>query len=261
MGFGAVSDPPADTVSQALEQYAELDRRMHERHMLGALGNVILNRIARIAQGTWAYAGLPVIFLFAASAGLPRGVFRVAGGTAVAVFAAYLAYGHIASWTVYYLELQAPLAFLTAVGILVVTKRVGPRLSGRVFFRHDPAAAQRALFLLGAALLLVPAVVEARWWRASHIADRALVEAFDRTIEPLAGRPAIAFVRERADLHPERTVVDNVIDLNSAPLWVVHDRGAENARLLSLAPSRMSYLITETRERDSIVFRVTSLDR
>jgi len=192
---------------------------------------------------------------------LPRAVFRAVVATTVVVFAAYLAYGHIASWTVYYLELQAPLAFLTAVGILVIAKWAARRLSGRGLFRGDLNAAQRAVFLLGAALLLAPAIGEARWSRVSHIADRALVDAFDKTIEPLAARPAIAFVRERSDLHPERTVVDNVVDLNSAPLWIVHDRGSDNARLISQAPNRMSYLITEMREGDSIVFRVTRLDR
>jgi hypothetical protein len=188
-------------------------------------------------------------------------VFRVVIATVLGVFAAYLAYGHIASWTVYYLELQAPLAFLTAAGVLMTAKLIAPRLSRRGLFHNDTAMAQRAVFLTGAALLLAPAIGEAWSSRTSHLADRALVDAFDETIRTLGARPAIAFVRERIDLHPERTVVDNVVDLNAAPLWVVHDRGSDNGSLGSRAPNRMSYLITEVRERDSVAFRVTELDR
>jgi hypothetical protein len=260
MGFGASSDRPADTVSTELLRYAQLDRRMHERYTPKSMGNAIATRIALIAQGTWNYAGLPIILLFAASAGLPRSVFRIVVATVLAVFAAYLGYGHIASWTVYYLELQAPLAFLTVVGIVVVAERLTKRWVGRGRgLGADSSLTRRALFMTGAAVLIFPSAVEARASRNAHIADRALIDAFDAAIRTMPAGPAVVFVRERSEEHPERTVVDNVVDLNAASLWTVHDRAEENRSLLPLVRGRALYRLDEERSNGLVRFRVTDL--
>jgi hypothetical protein len=39
----------------------------------------------------------------------------------------------------------------------------------------------------------------------------------------------------------------NEPDLNHARIWIVHDRGKENARLVALAPDRAPYVYDEQR--------------
>jgi hypothetical protein len=41
----------------------------------------------------------------------------------------------------------------------------------------------------------------------------------------------------------------NEPDLAGARIWVVHDRGPDNARLLALAPDRVPYLYDEQSEK------------
>jgi hypothetical protein len=228
---------------------------MHERFTLGTLGPAVLNRVTMIARGTWYYAGLPFIFLAAAAMGLPKAIFRFVLGAILLVFAAYLTYGHIASWTVYYLEIQAPLAFLTAVGVFVVADRLSRTSS--FGGAGDQLARRRLLVVVGGIVLVVPGAAEARAWREAHIADRALIDAFEAAISALPRRPAIAFVRENSDEHPERTVVDNVVDLHAAVLWTVHDRGADNQKLAAVDSGRTVYKVLEVRDHGSVRFRVT----
>ena len=256
IGFGAASDRPTDTVSTELTRYARLDRSMHERFTLGTLGQAIVNRVAMILRGTWQYAGLPMLLLVFARMGLPRGVFRLALGTTLLVFVAYLSYGHIAAWTVYYLEIQAPLAFLTAVGVSVVSDRASHL---GVWANRDRLVVKRVLVLVGGVLLVAPSVAEARSWREAHQADRALIDAFERAIDNLPRRPAVAFVRENSDAHPERTVVSNVVDLSAASVWIVHDRGADNQKFAAIANGRTLYRLNEERDAGLVRFAISAL--
>ena len=52
---------------------------------------------------------------------------------------------------------------------------------------------------------------------------------------------SIVFVRYAAAQNPHRAITRNEADLGSARTWVVYDRGAENARLLDVAPDRTPY--------------------
>ena len=260
MGFGATSARPTDMLSAQLVRYEQLERRMHERFTLATIGSTIANRVAMITAGTWYYAGLPVILLLAAPRGLPRNIFRLALGTAIAVFAAFLSYGHVASWILYYVEIQAPLAFLTAVGVFVVADYLSRRFArAKTQGTREQLYVRRLLVLVSGILLLAPAAAEARASRDTHIADRALVDAFDEAIRALPQRPAVVFVREQSDEHPERTVVDNVVDLNATPLWTVHDLGASNQKLMNLAPGRAFFRLDEARSNGSIRFRISEL--
>jgi hypothetical protein len=259
IGFGATSEQPSDTVSPELTRFAQLDRRMHERFTLGTLGPAVFSRVATITRGTWYYAGLPVVLLVAAGMGLPNAIFRLVLGTILLVFASYLLYGHLASWTVYYLEIQAPLAFLTAVGVFVVADRLSTATSVSAWAVRDRLGMRRLLVVVGGIVLLAPGAAEARAWREAHVADRALVDAFEAAIGTLPRHPAIAFVRENSDAHPERTVVDNVVNLRTAALWVVHDRGVDNQRLATLDSGRTPYLLNEERDNGLVRFRVSEL--
>jgi hypothetical protein len=70
---------------------------------------------------------------------------------------------------------------------------------------------------------------------------RAVESVFARIHE----RRAIVFVRYGPGHNPNMSVVRNVADPAQAPLWVVYDRGAENARLMRFAHDRVGYLFDE----------------
>jgi hypothetical protein len=54
---------------------------------------------------------------------------------------------------------------------------------------------------------------------------------------------SILFVRYPASQDPHRAITRNEVDLASARTWVVYDRGADDARLASLAPDRQMYAL------------------
>jgi hypothetical protein len=56
---------------------------------------------------------------------------------------------------------------------------------------------------------------------------------------------AIVFVRYAASHNDGLSLVRNAPNLDEAPVWTVYDRGAENARLMALAPERVPYLFDE----------------
>jgi hypothetical protein len=61
---------------------------------------------------------------------------------------------------------------------------------------------------------------------------------------PTAQR-AIVFVRYMPSHYVHESLIANEPDLAHAHLWLVYDRGAENARLAALAPDRATYLFDE----------------
>jgi hypothetical protein len=56
---------------------------------------------------------------------------------------------------------------------------------------------------------------------------------------------AIVFVRYSPTHQVHESLITNDPDLARARLWIVYDRGAENARLAALAPDRQTYLYDE----------------
>jgi hypothetical protein len=261
MGFSLDASEPADTLSSEQRWYAQAIRRIHEEHSVARLGTIAMRRGAQLADVATSFRGLPLLLALVAFAVLPIGVFAVAMGTVVSVFVAYFAYAHLASWTLYYLELEAPLAFLTAVGVLVVTRRTASGLSRLSRQRADPQRAERVAFAILSAVLVIPGAAMSIPFRRAHVDDRRLADAFARATQTLPSRPIVAFVRERMDRHPEQSVVQNVVDLKGARIWTVHDEGALDSRLTAIAPTRAAYLIEETRTGDSIRFMVRPLDQ
>ena len=57
--------------------------------------------------------------------------------------------------------------------------------------------------------------------------------------------PGIVFVRYMPTHYIHESLVANDPDLASARLWIVFDRGAENQKLIALAPERTTYLFDE----------------
>jgi hypothetical protein len=161
----------------------------------------------------------------------------------------YLLYAHPPTWSLYYIEGLPVLAFATALGVPVVLS-LGTR--GRV-----PGVARLAA---GAALLLLtiyPAWVTMHQVRAQIAADHSYYDAFVGSLPPLpdSTSSAIVFVRYSRAHNDGLSLVRNVPDLGEERIWVVYDRGAENAKLLAIAPDRSGYLF------DEAGWRLRRLDR
>ena len=105
---------------------------------------------------------------------------------------------------------------------------------------------------LAAALLLPLCLTDL--WRARAAID--VRNAFHRRAEEViraAPSNSIVFVRYAPSDNPHLAVTRNEADLASARAWVVYDRGADDKRLLALAPDRKPYVLEPS------TFRLTPL--
>jgi hypothetical protein len=154
----------------------------------------------------------------------------------VALLAAYLTYAHTANWTLYYIEAFPIIVLLTARGIV----RAGALLGSR---------AALGLPILVACMLIesLPSALSraANIQREQHGPQRA----FRAVLARLPGERAIVFVRYGSHHDVHQSVIWNPPFLERARIWVVYDRGADNARLAAMYPDRALYLYDEATDR------------
>ncbi len=238
LGFGLDTTPSARPINAELAAYNRWAMHFRQAHVPAALPRIAAARTARLAAGMWGV--WLVVWLPVAVIGALR-MRRVAlvGIPALALLVlAHLLYAYPPGWNVYYMETLPVLALLTAAGI--------ERLI------HLPARVPDALRRLAPGLTLTLLGLWVFWsvGLAVHSRERSIrthrpFVAFAHARESLDGRRAVVFVRYGRRHSALRSLVTNVPDLRSAPVWVVHDRGAENAKLLALAGGRRPYLYDE----------------
>ena len=252
LGFGASPEAPAAQLTSEEEKAADVVRRLHAAYTPAAVPSAAGARATNVIRGTWSYGGIPGLAILAAVAFLPVGISRLLIGTILCVFVAYLTYAQDPEWTLYYLELEAPLAFLTAVGIYASSNWLSGAMARRWPRQSlNRRTLQRSVFALAAACLVAPGLARIAPYRRAHQAQRTYRDRFERLVAGLPAHPSIVFV-QYAPGHGEERLVENVPDLSAARTWIVHDRGAEDARLLAAAPGRLAYLYREIRQGDSI---------
>jgi len=241
-GFGVDPTPPLRTLPSAMEAHDRHFRRIHREHTVSALPELLGRRLAAITRVLWGdWRFFLLLFALLGSFALPQeGTFALL--TSGLLVLAYLFHGHSHIWTIYYFELQASLAFLTALGFWRIMSASGEA-------REETAGHWVRLLLprnVLAALLLAVAILcgsvvpldGARQARLKNSEDQRLLRA---QIAALPATKAIVFVRHSGPGAGLR-LVRNGPDLQRARAWVVHDRGGENERLLRLAPERVPYL-------------------
>ena len=107
---------------------------------------------------------------------------------------------------------------------------------------------ERAAPLAAAVLLLLGLALGARDAVGTRqTVQRALAyhREFARAVAAISDAKAVVFVRYAADHDANLALVENPPDYDHARVWVVYDRGVENARLLALDPERVPYLFDE----------------
>jgi hypothetical protein len=209
----------------------------HRIHLPATLPATLVARARMIGRDMWYdwRGGLAIVALVGL-VGAPVALWVGLGSLAMQLLF-YLLYAHPARWSLYYIEGLPVLAFATALGVLHALE-IGA---------HRTSSSRARLTLLAAMLLLAayPAAVTLRQVRAQIVTDHAYYDTF-RSALPDEPDSAIVFVRYAPTHNDGLSLVRNVPDVRSARVWVVYDRGAENAQLLQLAPRRKAYLFDES---------------
>jgi Dolichyl-phosphate-mannose-protein mannosyltransferase len=238
-GFGAETPRATRPLPADLLAVGSVFYTWHKDYAPAALPSLLVKRLYAVGVDMWAGPAL-VLLPFAL---LGFGFLGVEGWFAMASFASlvacYLCYAYPSPYTVYYLEAEPVLAFLTGLGVVATIAAVARR--------------PRAQLGAGATLVVFGVAVAATWWavptpRAER--DMDMIEiGYHRAVESVFAKihdpKAIVFVRYGPGHNPNMSLVHNLPDPLHAPLWVVYDRGADNARLMRLARDRAAYLFDE----------------
>ena len=181
-----------------------------------------------------------IAFLIGAIMGGPAAWFAFA--TSLLLVIGYVTQAHTADWSIYYLETYPAIAFVAALGVRTVWRRTP---SGRAGIGAVGAWVMPVLLLATLTGIAYDTITARNLLRriASH------TRIFRAGVANLPKKPNIVFVRymppERRNMHI--SLVANEGDLQRAQSWIVHDRGAENLRLMDVAGKRTSYLYDESK--------------
>jgi len=272
VGFGLKGGTPARPLSAEQQTFNSWVDSMHAEHTEAKLPTTVKRRMRTLIRSTWAResrgAWLAVLGLFA----LPWGIAALVSSTVLAIFAAYLLYAHPPIWTAYYLELQPPLAFLAAAGAFFIVRMavrfVAPTLSRKISSRGlgaapppDPRRQRlqtQIIFAIVAVWLMfpIPAIV----WvgRKMALSKAAYWQNFQYLVSTLPTKRSVVFVQYARGHLPHSSLVQND-PFGTADVWIVHDRGADDARLMALAGDRRPYLYTETLNGSKAVGHIAPL--
>jgi hypothetical protein len=235
-GFGLGEEPSAPNLPADFQEFDRAFRQLHREHTLSRLPEIFAARAGALTKSVWdegrfVLAPLCVVGVVAGGA---AGVF--AGISVAALLLFYLVYAHAASWTVYSLEVFPLLAFLSAFGFEILL-----RLAGKSSVRRWGLA-------LACASILVSGAPRVALERSAKKMEADSLLAFSEAVARLPG-PAIVFVRYSPEHVVHHSLVRNVPEMERASVWIVYDRGSENAKLRALAPYRRAFLWDERHGR------------
>jgi hypothetical protein len=240
MGFGLDSTPAAAPLPADMQALSAYFGGAHAKHTARRLPVIAMQR----ARAVLTDMGGPPALAAAALAllGLPGAPAAVlfAAGTALLLLLAHLPYAHFNNWTLYYLEAFPVIALLLALGIA----RLGRLLIGNSLEPGDTAKRVDWLLVATAAgvFLVLPFRVQSA--RSEHLRNAAAQLYFQELLQAVP-QPAVVFVRYGPRHVSHYSLIQNPVDYDTAPVWLVYDRGRENADLLALAPGRAAYLYDE----------------
>jgi hypothetical protein len=227
IGFALDSTPPRRELSKPLDALYRSFSVLRASEELKELPLNAADRVLHLAIAYFQKARLPLAFF--ALIGLiiatrdPRLRFGVV--SCATLFVAYLSY-YYGSWMIYYLETAPVVSALIAIGVAWTARQA------------SDAGGTPAAIALASGAIAVFGVQGVRDWRVDHRILADFNRAFALKLRELPSHPAIVFVRYSPRPAQHISVVRNHADLAAAPVWVVHDRGAQNAELLKLAPGR-----------------------
>ena len=245
-GFGTSVATPERSLPPDMQEFSKQFVAVHATHTQDKLPTIFKNRWQAIFDDAFRGWRLPLSLLALVGLAVLGAEGWFAAASAVVLTLLYLAYAHPALWTIYYLEIFPLLPFLTALGIWTIAStlatpklRLGPKLAREWGPRQALGTALVAL------VLLWPLSHEVRYARRLEATIQSYHLDFRQRTAEIPDKRAIVFVRYAPWHNVHTSLIANEPDLADARLWVVYDRGAENAKLAALAPDRAAYLYDE----------------
>jgi len=235
-GFGIDPTPPLRQLPRELVEMDAWSREVHGPYVPAAVPQAFVERILGLLLAFGTGWRLSIVVLLLAGSIHARGPARFCVAASLSLVTAYLAFAHPVGWTVYYFELLPMLAFVAAGELTRVLGLLDSSTSKNAGAIAAAAAPAVAVVLIALCLRDVVGV-------RTQIDERnAFHRQADRAIRS-APASSILFVRYPPSQNPHWAITRNEWDLASARTWVVYDRGADNARLMSIAPDRQAYLL------------------
>jgi hypothetical protein len=247
LGFGASEARPRRQLPADWQQFGDTLHAAHAQYTPRHLPSALARRLATLAADSWRpnrYLLAP-LFLIGVVSASPELLFALV--TCVVVVGGYLMYASEPVSSLYYVQLQPVFAYVTALGLWRMLLCMG---RSRDETRHKMTGATGHW---GAAFgILVFAVAMLPEMRAGMIQVRDVyaryqdkLVAFHVAADSLPGRKLVVFVRYGPWHDPSKSLVMNDPDLTHARIWTVHDRGADDLRLIRLVPDRVAYLFDD----------------
>jgi hypothetical protein len=232
LGLGYDSTPPERALPSDLQSLANVYIDVHKAYSASAVAPALAARTHALGRDFLAgWRRVLAVFLMVGLLDLTAEV-AVGLTTAGLLILAYLSYAHPPDWTLYYLELLPLPAFLAARGVWTCVNRVVKERAGLAVI----------LLLIAGAFFSVAGLRAARNMRIGRM---SYAERFTREMDGLDTGKVLIFVRYGPHHIAHHSLVGNVPDLATAHAWVAYDQGAENRRLMALAPERSAYLYDE----------------
>jgi hypothetical protein len=238
-GFGRDTTPPLRPLPPDHTGWLVEGGRMRAEYVPAAVPDALAVR----GRAVWreAFSHWRLLLGVAALLGLvaaPAAAY-LALGTALALLPAYLVFYTPPSPGLYYAEAHPVLAFFAALGL---AKIVGP-YARRV--DREGATARREWMVAVLVLAMIPSMAyDAEISRLGKRGGRWRLLAFQERIRSLPDR-SVVFVRYAPDHLIHLSLIRNEPDAARARVWTVYDRGADNARLMRVAPDRVPFRYDE----------------
>jgi hypothetical protein len=243
-GFTIDRTPPIRAEIPAITKFRTEWLPIHEGHLPRRLPRIAWERFVGIGVTFFGDGGLsarsipPLRYLLLVGFlvglfSLPRSVGLAAVGAPV-LFLTMLWLASRPLWTVYYLEVFPVVALATGLGCWRLARWSCERW-------NKPRLEPRLLVTIGL-VVAAPGTVD-RLIRAKQQQEdvRFVSTELHRAVATIPGR-VVVFIEPGPAHRPYESYAENWPDPAAARVWLVHDRGADNARLLSLAPDRTPYL-------------------
>jgi hypothetical protein len=240
LGFTADTSAPRRNLSPALQSTFDYFLQARKEQTLAAVPKTAWDRAVQVVIALFQTSRLPLALLALVGLFVCGGVVRFGVASGLVLFVSYLPYPHWAPWTIYYMEAVPVAAALAAIGTAFVVRRIALSEAGA---RGALAAVTLVIAAFG-----VPLVQK---WKTDHRVRAAFDQAFAAQLKTLPSQHAIVFIQYSRRVAQHVSEVFNYADLESVPVWVVHDLGpARNAELRKMFPDRASFDF----EEDQLVY-------
>ena len=243
LGFGLDERAPSRSRPPDIERLAQSFATFHRGYTASKMPGALVARVRVYFEdlaGPWA-----LVACLLAAAGVAGGpaALRFAAATVALLFVAHLGYAHPPQWSLYYAEALPVGAVAMAAGFTLLAAWMVRR------FSPDQAVQRSSLLLIVAAgLAILPLPERLDQLRLNLEIAREPIRRFEVATARIDA-PSVIFVRYALGHRMHRSVIQNPADYASARIWTVYDRGADNARLLSLADGRAAFVYDERWER------------